>query len=588
MKRSIALAFTFLGSMVAWGQKDGDNLGQLELKVTEKYKAQVAEAVKITGRPDFEDTTTLKLPVNYRISGQPIEVIYRPEPISPARIARVPVDELRQGMLKAGYGFYGTPLVEAYWNSGRDSKQSYGFWGQHHSTQTGVEETIFDDNSTSLNSLGGFYNRFYRKMKWESELSANWRKYSYYGIDDYADSTMLPFVGDEERPEPEHNWFRKYQLQTSISAEGKKAMGYLNDLGLRYYNFSDRFGANENRLDLGSAWSLPADDLQLDVDVDLSYFQTSFDTIATGLDSAGFAQVHSYPMGKQGYFTSRIQPSIQTSFAGVLFKLGFNLYGYNRSADSLENKFNLAFFPMASLEYGVVQDVLTAYVRVDGRLRHNTYEHLTNENPYIFPGAELRPTRNTNVQVGLTGIISSTTSFNISGGLQFQKDRSIYYRNPFYRRDTLLGPPSLNLLYDDATVFFVAGELGMNLNDNLQIGLRGRMQQFSMSELAEPYHLPSFTAGLSADYTFREKLKIGTELNFVGSRPAFSNELVSLPAVDAELPAYVDWDLEFEYLYNSRLSAFIKANNLLNQQYDLYLGYKAQSINFLLGFAYRF
>jgi len=588
MKKIFALTTTILLSMVALGQPGG-NLGQLELKVTEKYKATVGEADKITARPQFEDTTTIKLPVNYRISGRPVEVQYKMEPISPARIAKIPVEELRQGLLKAGYGFYNTPLLEGYWNSGRSSKQSYGFWGQHQSTQTGVEETIFEDNGMSINSLGGFYNRFYRNMKWETELSGNWEKYSYYGIDSYADSSFLPVPDEEEKPEPMYNWFRKYQLKTALSGDDQKDLGVLDKIGLRYYNLSDRFGAAENRFDISTNWQIPADDLAIDLDFNLGYFQTSFDSLPLANQSQNYVGASAIaPLGKQSYLTTQIKPTVQTSFSGVLFELGVNVYGYQRSGDSIDGNFKPAFFPLASLEYAVVKDVLTAYAGVKGQLRHNTFDNQVDDNPFIFPRYEIIPTRTTDAFVGMSGIVSSTTSFNLSGGFQFVRDLPIYYRNPFYNRDSLLGPPALDIFYENVGIFYIAGELSMNVNDNLQLGLNGRLQQFSLDGLEEAYHRPNFTASLNADYTLREKLKIGTDLNFVGNRPAFDEALEKLTGNSADLPAYLDWDLELEYLYNSRLSAFISANNLLNQQYDLYLGYKAQSINVMLGFAYRF
>ena len=60
------------------------------------------------------------------------------------------------------------------------------------------------------------------------------------------------------------------------------------------------------------------------------------------------------------------------------------------------------------------------------------------------------------------------------------------------------------------------------------------------------------------------------------------------PLIDSDLPGYVNANLGVEYLYNSRLSAFINVYNLLNTPYDYYLGYQAQNINVLFGIGYRF
>jgi hypothetical protein len=43
-----------------------------------------------------------------------------------------------------------------------------------------------------------------------------------------------------------------------------------------------------------------------------------------------------------------------------------------------------------------------------------------------------------------------------------------------------------------------------------------------------------------------------------------------------------------EYLYNSRLSAFVQVYNLINTPNTLFLGYDAQGVNVLFGIAYQF
>ncbi len=197
------------------------------------------------------------------------------------------------------------------------------------------------------------------------------------------------------------------------------------------------------------------------------------------------------------------------------------------------------------------------------------------------------PTRTMDLYVGLVGILSSTTSFNIKGGLLIQKDLALFYRDPMYR--TLIDSAvfhGLDVQYDNSETFYARGELASNLNDNLQISLFGEVRSYTLEKYEKAWHLPSFLAGLDVDYTVKEKIKLGTEWNYVGKRQAFMQELN--PEIESTLPGYLDVALDVEYLYNSRLSAFVNVSNLFNNKYDMYLGYKAQSINFLMGFSYKF
>lgn len=546
----------------------GGNLGQLELSVTDKYKAQVGEAVKYSDFPKFEDTTTSKLKVNYKITSQPIEVHYQPEPISHARVAKVPVDQIHKGLIKAGFGLYGTPLLEAYWNSDRSSKNSYGFWGNHFSTHSGVKETVFEDNGLSNNQLGGYYNHFYKDFTWNTQLMGRWDKYSYYGIDDYP-ASYGDSLDDIKKPEPPENWYRQYEINTSIKQKDAKDLGAAEEVGLRYYNFSDAMGALENYMKLGTQWNLPTGGVDLDLGVNLTYFNTSFDTILAA---------------KQSYFTAQIYPNVTVALGDLLFDFGLNLYSNNYSMSANDSTdYSMRFFPEIKVEYPFVEDVLAIYGGVKGQQQHNTYRTLTLDNPYVMPANMLRPTRTISAYIGLEGLLSSTTSFNVSGGLRSESDMVLYYRNPFYQYDSTFN--ALDVIYDNSQTFFARGELGINVNNNLQLGLSGELRSYNMEEQREAWHRAAFIAGLDVDYTIKEKIKLGADVNYIGKREAFFQDLN--PEIESTLPAYLYANLELEYLYNTRLSAFVNVRNLTNSKYDMYLGYKAQSINFMMGFAYK-
>lgn len=566
LQNIVLLAFLLISGF-AYAQPTG-NLGQLELSVTDKYKAKVGEAVKFTDFPKFEDTTTSKLKVNYKITSQPIEVNYQPDPISHARVAKVPVDELYNGMVKIGFGLYGTPLLEGYWNSKRSSKQSFGFWGKHFSTHSGVKQTIYADNGLSNNQLGAYYNHFYKDFTWNTQAFGKWDKYSYYGIDQYP-TAYGDSLNDIKKPEPDENWFRQYEINTSIREKKANDLGMAEKVDFRYYNFSDALGAMENFTRVGSDWVIPAGNVGLDLGLNLTYFKTGFDTIIDG---------------DQSYFTVQAYPRVSVAVGDIVFDFGLNIYANSYQAmTQVGNEFTMRFFPEITIEYPFVEDVLSIYGGAKGQQQHNTYRTFTANNPFVMPAMNLRPTRTTDIFIGLQGLLSSTTSFNIAGGTLIQNDLALYYRDPFYRYDTTFN--ALEVLYDNSQTFYARGELGVNVNNNLQLGLSGELRSYNTDYQKKAWHRPGFIAKLDADYTIKEKIKLGADLNYVGKREAFDQSLNS--EVESTLPAYLFANLQVEYLYNSRISAYVNVLNITNSKYDMYLGYKAQSINFLMGFTYK-
>jgi hypothetical protein len=579
MKRTIFIAICSVLGLVAQAQPGGgNNLGSLELSVTEKYKARVAEASKIKGFPSFKDTTTQKLPVSYRISSTPLRVDYRPKPLSPAQIAKVPVENLKQGFVRAGVGFYGTPLVEGYWNSDRSSKNAYGFWGKHLSTQRGVASTIFEDNGFSHNELGAYYSRFYRKWKWSSQISGMANRQSYYGIPIYSTASDILY-GDTEAPSI---WRRRAKVSTRIENISNKP-GYYESGNLSYSFFNTNFQTTEHYVSTLNQFVLPAGNTPLQIDLGLEYLHSNYDSLVP-------------QNAMRDAITAQLRPHIETTYKSINFDFGLNVFT-NTSIEQygMDTSYTeLFFFPELQVNYPLVKDVLAVYGGLKSRLINNSNQRIANDNPFVLPliglyGGGLQPTFERDLFIGVKGILSGSASFNLKGGYMQNQNQILYYRDPSLLRinnslDSSL--PGLQVRYDDVDIFYVRGELNFNYHDNLQLNLHGELRSFSTKTESEAWHLPSFTAGLQAAYTVREKIELNADLNYIGQRIAFEQSLE--PLIQNELDGYFDANIGVEYLYNSRLSAFVQVYNLINTPNTLFLGYDAQGVNVLFGIAYQF
>jgi outer membrane receptor protein involved in Fe transport len=95
------------------------------------------------------------------------------------------------------------------------------------------------------------------------------------------------------------------------------------------------------------------------------------------------------------------------------------------------------------------------------------------------------------------------------------------------------------------------------------------------------YHVPAYEAGVQGLFNLKGKVRLETDLRWVGPRD------VPGTAADA-LPSYVDWRMGVYYQYNKQLQAYINGTNLLNSKYALWQGYTVQGIRGVLGLAYKF
>lgn len=99
MKRILVSIFTLTTALI-WAQPV---MNGLEISVTEKYNAQVAEGIKITGQPNVMDTTVEKLPVAISVRNrtwmpEPRLEVIPPLKISRARLERLPANTVHMSL----------------------------------------------------------------------------------------------------------------------------------------------------------------------------------------------------------------------------------------------------------------------------------------------------------------------------------------------------------------------------------------------------------------------------------------------------------------------------------------------------------
>lgn len=570
--RKIGLSLLLLGGFSAFAQPD--NLGSLELKVTDRYKAQVKDAQKILEQPQYADSISQKIEVQYSINSLPLDVRMNPEPLSPARIRVVEVPELYRAFIRGGYGAYNTGLAELYYNSKRSSKYSYGFDAQHLSTKTGVSDILYEDNAFSRNHIGGYFDRFYSKYTWHVAADVDLNKYHYYG------RPMLSFLpGDDTLGlgEAPYNWYRSFGVQTSLRESREKEMGWLKQIDLRYRYFGDNYKAQENDFQVHSDWNLPAGEQKLFLELNAAYFNTKYDSLYSASDSSRLFD--------QSFMQVQMKPYIRVDKGEYALDFGLNLYFLgNNDSRPVETNGGAYFFPELIVRYRAVPDVLSVVGGITGLLERNTYRDINGMSPFITTGQTSVPSRTVKAFVAAEGLLSSSTSFRVEGGYANLRSDAFLYRDPNFYLDSV--SDGINVLYQDLGEFYASGSINFNWEEKFLLTASATARDFSLADNQLALYRPYFEAQVEGSYTYREKVGLGLMLNYVGSRHAFVQE--ANPNLEAMLKPYVDLGLKIDYYYNSRIGAFINLSNLLNSNYDMYLGYRAQGINALFGFTYRF
>ena len=104
------------------------------------------------------------------------------------------------------------------------------------------------------------------------------------------------------------------------------------------------------------------------------------------------------------------------------------------------------------------------------------------------------------------------------------------------------------------------------------------------TSLDRPWHLPTFIFKAYTSHNIKQKVIISGSLLTMGGIRAPTSDNFGIE----ELKAFLDIGFKANYLINDRASIFIDTQNLLNNEYERYLGYPVRGATFKIGGQYRF
>jgi outer membrane receptor protein involved in Fe transport len=125
--------------------------------------------------------------------------------------------------------------------------------------------------------------------------------------------------------------------------------------------------------------------------------------------------------------------------------------------------------------------------------------------------------------------------------------------------------------------------------DKIYVAAKVDYFHYEMEREILPWHKPSFSASISGKYNVEDKFWITADVFAIGKQYAkISEKGLPSKSYKRELKGIADINLGIEYLYNKRLNAFLKFNNLGGFRYYRWNNYPTQRFNLLAGISYSF
>jgi hypothetical protein len=569
--KHIALAFFTLSFAFSYAQeRTKDTIDDQVVNVVKPYTPTISDAFKIKDTPRLKDSNTVKKKnVKYNIFSIPVASTFTPAKGKAATVDKAKAVKLFDNYASLGVGTYTTILGEVYLNYELSNGENVGGYFSHHSSAGGIDGILLDDDFTKTD-LNVHYSQKLRDFSWKVDAGFDLQTYNWYGLPEiFFDQTTADQI------DPGHSFNSFY-----VGGKLKFDDAIIKDGSVRFRRFGDDQDSGENRFVAKASFDVPIQDQEINTEFSIDYIGGSFDNDFNGANEI-----------KYGNVTFGLAPSFQLTQDDLTVDLGVKLV-YLNDTEFDDNKFFI--YPNIEASYRLVDEILIAYAGIKGDLIQNSYYDFANENPFVSPTLFVAPT---NQQykgfLGLKGKLSNNVSYNIKGNYYAEEGKALFKANEaqtFASEDYQFGN-SFGVVYDDVTTFSVAGELNIDVNRNFTFGIKGEYFNYSVDKQAEAWNLPDITGSVFLDYQISEKWYAGGSVYFVGERKDQSTivgTLIFEPPTTITLDSYFDANAHLGYKINEQLSVFGKVNNIANQNYQRWMNFPVQGIQFLAGATYQF
>jgi hypothetical protein len=534
------------------------------------------EKIRLAPPPKPTRTVTYTYP-DFRLPATRLNTAIPVLPIAPEAPSL-----LTGNYLKLGIGNYGTVYGRAHLHSTRNEKYSYGLDLRHQSAANGP---VDGSNSATTQTSAALTGEVYQgQAALGASLDYGRERYHFYGYD----ASKLSSTPDKGSIEQTFNRFgaRAYARNRAPDA----AIQY--ELGLGYKYWKDAHTSSEGNFFLdGKLGYALSETSKLTLQGEASFITEKEDLAqASQPGLATFSRTRNFV---------QVTPAYElTGKTGVSLTLGATL-GYSSepytapgATDQPNGVSKTAVYPALRIGYALVPEKLQIYGGLGGALQRVTRYDLTQENPWLAPGASQTVAdahQGVSVYGGFTAAPAS--GLEVAARATFSRSRNLY----FYR-NSLTDTTKFDLVYDQESIGVtnVHAEVLYSAAEKVRVGLKADFNHYGVKNLDQAYGRPSFIGTLYGTYNATDKLLLGANLYYyagnygVGYRTNLVNGFPVQEVVSRKTDAVVDLSLRADYRITPKFSIFAMGNNLTNRHYQRYLNYQSQGINVIGGAAYSF
>lgn len=564
-KRSTILTLLLSAGFGAYAQKRDtvDRPVTLDsFDIVRDYRPILADAVKIRRSPDMANKREYMPKLNYgNVQDKKLDINTG---LSALQVMETPFSKIadyKSNYIKFGAGNFNTILGEAYFAVEDYEDIRFGGFAKHLSQKGSLEDQKF-----SKQEVGIFGRRIFPMFTVDGVIGYNGFGTRFYGIPTTVDNVSLNPSREAQRF---NDIYFTGELTSNFDPENEDALSY--SVKADAYTYNDKYEARESSIALSGYLNKRYRAFNAGANLSLDY-----NTIK-GVNT---------PDAKLNNSVANINPYIRFKGENYNITLGANIV--SEFGDS--SRFNV--FPEAEIDFALAPGYFYIFGGVTGGVEKGSFRDFTRLNPYLGSNFNIQNIiERMNIYGGIKGNAGATFGYKVKGFYRKVEGLAMFVNNA-------TTPFNFDLVYDgngDDAVKHVGieGEINVRLSALVNLGGRLNIDQYTMVNQEEAWHMPKMRLAANARFNISEKLFIDAEALFHGN--SYAKEYTYLDATTvptdykkATVASFFDLSAGAEYKATKQLGIFVKANNMLNTEYSRYLYYPKLGFNILGGVNFSF
>ncbi len=526
-------------------EKDGE-IEDVEIEIVRERQIVLPKANRNFEKVSPRPVEPIEPSISYNFRNLNFSVPDYKANIRPLKLKQEEIPRIYGNFISAGFGNFASPYLNAWLNTKRDKSRFIGAQVFHRSFGKGPVDSKNSANGNTDVKLFG--SAFSQSLTAEGTLNYENTNGYFYGYT----------PGLETDRDSIRQVYNRFSMGGALSNTKPADFNYIFRGDFSY--LTDNYEASESDISLDFNSSFKIND-KSEIKLTSSY----------ALIARKDALVEATPR-----HLFKVSPFYQFyPMENLLITLGARAVLEN---DTIRSK-SVHLYPNLKAALNLTKSI-TTYAWLTGDMEKVSLHSLSAENFWVNSNINIFHTnKSIELITGIQGKLGGQLSFDVGMSASNLKDL-YFYQNAVADR------AKFDLVYDQGNTkrvnFF--GEVGLNKNEVVRLSLRGDYYAYSTDQQTEAWHRPMYKFNLNSGFNIYQKVVLNVGFIGQGGMKALDNETAQV----VDLDPGIDLNLHATYHFSKQVSAFLKFENMLSNDYPIYFNYPVRGFQVLGGVSWSF